>query len=783
MWDWLVQVFGAGFMPHGHCYLWSPSMVWLQVISNFAIGAAYVSISATLYFIIRRIRDVPFSWMYLAFGVFIITCGCTHFSEVVTVWHPIYWLDGGVRAVTAVASVGTAILLFPLVPKAVALADAAQQSHARGIKLETAYKDLATAHARARELEGAKTAFFANVSHELRTPLTLILGPLDRVLASELPAATRDDLEVARRNAQTLLKHVNDLLDVARLEAGRLDATYAHDDLAALARRVTSLFEGAARARRFTLAVNAPAELPGAFDPDMLERVLANLVSNAVKHVPEGGEVRVAIGTDDGIATISVADNGPGIPDSAKAEVFERFRQAAGSAAERIGGSGLGLAIAKEFVELHGGTIAVEDATGGGARFIVRLPLSAPKGVIVADESARSDILIEGDVTHVPSPVVSKSSDASLPLVLIVEDNADMRRHLAAVFADGHRVETAADGREALDRLLRSEGNRPDLIVSDLMMPRMTGEALITELRKNDAFAETPILVLSARAEDSTRVAVLRAGANDYVMKPFAAEEVRTRGANLIERSRARALREALSRAESASRAKDAFLALISHELRTPLAALQVHLELLRRREAGKLGAPFADVLRKLHRAQARLSETLEGVLEYSNLQSGAASLDLEPLDVADIVATVARTHRAAAEAKGLVLETAIDASLPRARGDRRLLTLALDNLVANALKFTEKGAIRLRAHAVDDEVRIDVEDTGRGIALEQQRQIFLPFEQLEEIHHKHLPGVGLGLALVRLAHEAFGGTIELRSAPGEGSTFTSRLPLAVVAR
>jgi len=153
MWELLERTFGEGFMPHGHCYLWSPAMVWLQVTSNLFIGLAYAAISATLYAIVRRVRDVPFSFMYLAFGAFILSCGLTHFFDVATVWHPIYWADGAVRAVTAVASVGTAILLVPLVPKAVALAEAARLSHERGVKLEAAFKELEAAHARAKEME------------------------------------------------------------------------------------------------------------------------------------------------------------------------------------------------------------------------------------------------------------------------------------------------------------------------------------------------------------------------------------------------------------------------------------------------------------------------------------------------------------------------------------------------------------------------------------------------------------------------------------------------------
>ena len=153
MWEVLEKVFGGDFMPHGHCYLWSPPMVWLQVTSNLMIGLAYVAISAMLYLIVSRIRNCPFSWMYLAFGLFILACGGTHFTEVVTVWHPIYWFDGGLRAVTAFASVLTAFLLVPLVPKAVAMAHDAQLSQERGRQLEAAYSELKAAHEKAKQME------------------------------------------------------------------------------------------------------------------------------------------------------------------------------------------------------------------------------------------------------------------------------------------------------------------------------------------------------------------------------------------------------------------------------------------------------------------------------------------------------------------------------------------------------------------------------------------------------------------------------------------------------
>src|SRR5262249_30468203 len=222
--EFLRHVFASdGFMPHGHCYLWLPGLVWLHVVSDGLIGLAYVAISITLAHLVRRIPDIPFNRMFLAFGVFIIACGATHFMEVWTLWTPTYWLAGGVKALTAVASVAVAILLPPLVPRAVALAESTALAEQRRRQLEHANTELTTLYGLVKELDALKTRFFANVSHELRTPLALVLGPTEKLLAGgNLTETQRRDLEVVGRNARTVLRHVNDLLDIAKLDAGKM---------------------------------------------------------------------------------------------------------------------------------------------------------------------------------------------------------------------------------------------------------------------------------------------------------------------------------------------------------------------------------------------------------------------------------------------------------------------------------------------------------------------------------------------------------------------------------
>jgi signal transduction histidine kinase len=800
MWEEIVRFFSGAFMPHGHCYLWSPAMVGLQLSSNLAIGLAYISISATLYYLVRRVKDVPFSWMYVAFGVFIVTCGGTHVMDVVTIWTPVYWLDGGLRAVTAVASVGTALMLFPLVPKAVALADAAQQSHARGIALEKAYADLAVAHEKAREFERLKTQFFANASHELRTPLTLILGPLDRVARSaSLPSAEREDLEIALRNARILLRHVNDLLDLSKIESGRIEPRWARTDVSDLIRGVGSLFESFAREERFTLEVLVPNSLEAEVDPEALRRIVLNLLSNAAKYTPAGGRVRIEVAAIGDSLRLRVEDDGPGIPDDLKAVVFDRYRQVEGSDHRRIAGSGLGLAIVKEFVELHGGEIHVEDPPGGGTAIVITLPRSAPEGSVVRpsgdDDPTTAYLLDIGGAAAEPEDEPPARGDR--PRVLVVEDNADMRRYTRSTLADHFDVEVAVDG---IDGLERAKAAPPDLIVTDLMMPRMRGDALVEALRATPSLADVPVVVLSARADDAARVEVLRKGAQDYLVKPFAPDELRTRVSNLVEMAAARArlrrelhtekgnvsalvdeladktraLEAALEVADKASRAKTAFLNLVSHELRTPVATLQFDYELLRR--DGDATARTRALTRS-GRALRRLSDQLEGLLEFASLQSGRLVMRPEPFDATALAERVVEGLRRRAADKGLTLRVESSGIVGPLESDPQLVCAVLRPIVDNAIKHSSAGEVVVRVRQDRGEHHFVIVDHGPGIPAEQREKIFEPFEGLEPVSHKHTAGIGLGLAIARRILEALGGRLDLESAEGVGSTFTCSLP------
>jgi PAS domain S-box-containing protein len=388
------------------------------------------------------------------------------------------------------------------------------------------------------ELDELKTQFFANVSHELRTPLTLIISPLTRRLEhAELPEATRHEDEMMLRNARLLYRHVSDLLDAAKLESGGMRLDYARLDLAGLVRAMAAHFDSLASEKGIDYRIEADALLKTEVDGEKTQRILLNLLSNAFKFTPDGGRIVVRARQVAGQAIIEVEDNGPGVPADLRLAVFERFRQIEGGAQRRYGGTGLGLAIVKEFAELHAGDARVEDSSGGGARFVVRLPLHAPADAEVRSASGQIDPVIDRQAldelrpAQPTAPSRAIADDSNKPLILVVEDNPDMNAYLADILRSRYRVASAGDGRVGLEQALAL---RPDLILSDVMMPRMSGDQMVVELRRHAELADVPIVMLTAKADDELRVRLFEQGVQDYLDKPFSVEELLARVAGPI---------------------------------------------------------------------------------------------------------------------------------------------------------------------------------------------------------------------------------------------------------
>lgn len=413
----------------------------------------------------------------------------------------------------------------------------AQEVQQANLKLEQANQELARLYEQTKELDEIKTRFFSNVSHELRTPLTLILGPAERLLANpQFDTESRRQLEVISRNARTLLHHVNDLLDITKMESGMMTPTYTQFDLARLVRLTASHFEVLAAERGVMLRVEAPPTLLAQLDAEKMQRVLLNLLSNAFKFAPNNGRVACRLRADAGRIRITVDDNGRGVPLDLREVIFERFRQGEEGATRRYGGTGLGLAIVKEFLQLQAGTVQVGESPDGGARFEIELPLQAPAGAKIHEDKGN----IEPPVTlaaqliqalQPESPAEKSPEDPQQPLVLVIEDNKEVNRFIAETLSSHYRVSCAYDGREGLIRALAL---KPDLIVTDIMMPKMSGDQLIRELRLHKVLDTVPILLLSAKTDEALRVELLRKGAQDYLTKPFLPDELTARVGNLL---------------------------------------------------------------------------------------------------------------------------------------------------------------------------------------------------------------------------------------------------------
>jgi PAS domain S-box-containing protein len=413
------------------------------------------------------------------------------------------------------------------------------------------------------QLDQAKTDFFTNVSHEFRTPLTLLLGPAEDALNDEeepTKGRQRERVEVILRNGQRLLKLVNTLLDFSRLESGRVEARFEPVDLAQYTRELASMFDTAANRLGLSLTVDCQAlPQPVYVDRDLWAKVVLNLLSNALKFTFEGGiTVRLA-DTGDG-ATLEVVDTGTGVPQAEVPHLFERFHRVNGARSRTHEGSGIGLALVAELVGLHGGTVTAASVLGEGSTFTARLPYGAahlpPEQLGESREGATAtvDAVAQGylaETTHWSDPDASldlsaiAATDAAAPRILVVDDNADIREYVAGLLAPDYTVRTAVDG---VDGLAQARENPPDLVLTDVMMPRMDGFELLAELQADKLTVGVPVVMLSARAGEDGTLEGLDAGADDYLVKPFTARELLARVRANLELDRARRTRRQLER-------------------------------------------------------------------------------------------------------------------------------------------------------------------------------------------------------------------------------------------
>ena len=408
-----------------------------------------------------------------------------------------------------------------------------------------AYKIRLNEHAkyealRIRELDSIKSRFFANISHEFRTPLTLIRGMLQQIEERVAPkkieedniTITRRQIDVMHRHADRLLELVNQLLDLSKLDAGKMKLQIIRGDVLQALRVLAHSFDSLAERKQIYYHVHFPDQTPVVFfDQDKLEKIVVNLLGNAFKYTPEKGNVSVEVTLDEERLRIAIKDSGPGIPKKELDKVFDRYYQVEGHEDK---GSGIGLALVKELTDLYRGQISVSSDPGKGTQFRVSLPVS--RSAFHENEFIYGENLVEKH-EHIISPdhsyeVESDTLNHHLPLLLVVEDNADLRQFIHESMQSSFRVIEATNGAEGITKAVELV---PDIVVSDVMMPGMDGFAFTEKLKKDDRTSHIPVILLTAKAGQSHKIEGLEKGADDYLTKPFDTRELLVRAQNLIE--------------------------------------------------------------------------------------------------------------------------------------------------------------------------------------------------------------------------------------------------------
>lgn len=635
----------------------------------------------------------------------------------------------------------------------------------------------ATAHEEERrraealaEVNRAKTTFFSNVSHEFRTPLTLMLGPTQDALESPERALSGEDLEAVYRNQLRLLKLVNTLLDFARIEAGRAQAAFELTDLAQLTGDLASVFRSAIEKAGIELLVDCPPLAgPVYVDRTMWEKIVFNLLSNALKFTPTGRIVVRQVMVGDHLV-LSIEDTGCGIPAAEIGNVFNRFYRIEGTASRTYEGTGIGLSLVEELAHLHGGVVGVESALGRGSTFTVSLPLGSahlPADRIGGERTListeiRADAYVVEALRWLPGaePHASPRDDGPLYRVLVADDNADMRGYLCKLLGAHFDVIPVGDGEAAWVAILE---RKPDLVVTDVMMPKLDGFGLLARLRGEAKTRSLPVLMLSARAGEEARSEGIEAGADDYLVKPFSARELVARVWAKLEAARHTRLME------EKNVDLDRFAYVLSHDLKAPLRAI----DKLSRWIEQEIGPSGSDETRQnlvlLRGRVQRMENMIQGILTYARI---GRTPSVEEVDVAHLV-----TETIDSLAPPDALRITVQDQLPMLVTDRVQLGQVFANLIGNAIKHHDRknGSVKVTCAAREREYEFVVADDGPGIAKRFQEKIFDLFQALSPNDQN----TGIGLAICKKIVESHGGCLSVDSDFGRGAQFRFTWPRA----
>ncbi len=618
---------------------------------------------------------------------------------------------------------------------------------------------------RSERIRLAQTDFFVNLAHEIKTPLTLIANYLEAFARRH---GTSPELDVVRRGVHKLSRDMVQFFDVLKMEKGM--NSYLHEqraDLSTLLMDQATLFRPTAERHQVRLDVSVEPGLSLRADPSALERVVNNLLDNALKYNQPGGSVHVTLRTSDGHVLLRVADTGIGMEPAQIPRIFEPYTQLSNRKSNRQG-IGMGLCLVKSIVDSLGGTIQVESRPAVGSTFTVNLPLGGEAGEPAPTECAPWPLAApEASLTGAPAtpPPTAAIHRPGRPTVLLVEDNPDLLALLSEEAGEHYNIITASNGRQALQRLQETGGC--DLIVSDLMMDEMDGYGLLDELQRLEAWKEIPFLILTARASNEERLTALKRGAVDYVFKPFAVAELLARVDALLRLQELKRL--AAEREHFAS--LGVLLAGIAHEMKNPLSGITGPLENLRKliSDSSLSGDPrvekHLDYLNRSVDKLNRLIGTLSLILARRELSS-------ERVNMASLITGVLAPFRVQ-EGERIRFGCSVDPAVV-VQADPEAVTLILTNLVANGVDAIDsEGSLEIRVEQADEERRISVTDSGRGVAAEDLPHIFEPFFTTKSAAH----GMGLGLFLVWTLCRQLRWNVRVDTREHAGTTFLLTLP------
>ena len=693
-------------------------------------------------------------------------------------------------------------------------------------ELDKNRKALEDSNQKLKELDQIKSRFFANISHELRTPLTLLLAPLESLLRRfnhSLDQETRELLATMHSNGMRLLKLINDLLDLVRLESGRMEVKQEPLEVAEFIKGLASAARQVADDKRLRLETRVDASLDTVLaDRDKLEKILLNLVFNALKFTPSGGTVTLRAEKQGEEFVLSVADTGMGIAEKNLPFVFDRFWQADGTSKRKYQGVGIGLALVKELAEIQGGKALVESQEGKGTTFTVRLPYVKAEPARPEKPEAGGDGLprVQDDAEAVPAGTVSSEEwlanlyrraelfpamtslqeslkpvevprNGTLPKVLVADDEPDMLRFLKSQLSAHYEVIEAVDGQQAIEKASQF---LPDIILLDMMMPEKDGLQACRELRERTPTQSIPIIMLTARADEETKLAALEAGASDFLPKPFSTTELHVRIKNLFESHvyQRKLAKQNQSLESTIEQLKETELQLVQneklaslgrmsagiiHEINNPLNFATTGLFTLRNK--GEHLAPdqreeYAEVLKDVEEGINRVKTIVSELRMFTHP-------DTEHRDHVEVAEVVAMALRFLSnEWKDKVRIEQNIAGHQTIWANKSKLIQVVTNLLQNSLDALRKEPVQDEPPAIRIEGRVEngssilsVRDNGPGIDPGDLDKIFDPFFTTKDVGE----GMGLGLSICHRMVQECEGRISVKTERGKFCEFTLEFP------